>query len=79
MDSYSPGSHPESFDFNTEWRKALRCNRFAWWRCRIRELRASTRASEPSISGVGQNLELKLWEGWLGLQKISLEIRRIFK
>jgi hypothetical protein len=79
MDSYSPGSHPESFDFNTEWRKALRSNRSAWWRRRIRELHVSTRASGPSISRAGQILELKLWEGWLGLQKISLKIRRIFK
>jgi hypothetical protein len=80
-------SYPKNSDLNTEWRKALRSNRSAWWRRRIRELRASTRASEPSISRVGllprpsrgQNIELKLREGWLGLQKISLKIRRIFK
>jgi hypothetical protein len=29
--------------------------------------------------GLYEILELKLWEGWLGLQKISLKIRRIFK
>jgi hypothetical protein len=72
-------SYPKNSDLNTEWRKALRSNRSAWWRRRIRELRASTRASEPSISRVGQILELKLWEGWLGSQKISRKIRRIFK
>jgi hypothetical protein len=73
-----PGSDPKNSDLNFEWCKALRSNRSAWWRRRIRELRVSTRASEPSASRVGQILELKLWEGWLGFQKLLLKIRRSF-
>jgi hypothetical protein len=79
MDSYSPGSHPESFDFNTEWRKALRSNHSAWWRRWVRQLRVSTRKSEPSMSRVGQILVLTLLEVGLGVQKISLKIRRFFR
>jgi hypothetical protein len=87
-DTGSPsGVLPSVSGFNAHWRRRLRSERFAGQRRRIRELRASTRASEPSISRVGllprpsrgQNIELKLREGWLGLQKISLKIRRIFK
>jgi hypothetical protein len=69
----------ENSDFNSEWRKALRSNRSAWWRRRVRQLRASTRASEPSIGRSVQMLELKLWEVLLASQKISLKIRRIFR
>jgi hypothetical protein len=79
MPSYRLGSHPKNSDFNIAWRRALRSKRFAGRRRRIRELRASTRVGEPSASRVGQILELKLLEGWLGLQKISLKIRRFFR
>jgi hypothetical protein len=73
------GSHPKNSDFSIAWRRALRSNRSAWWRPRLRRLRASTRASKPSIGRSGQILELNLWEGLLGLQKILLKIRRVFR
>ena len=80
-------SPPENFNFNSEWRRALRSKHFDWQRERICELRASKRtrqsASKPpmrsTISGVLEITELKAREAWLGLHKIALKTRSVFK
>jgi hypothetical protein len=80
-------SPPEHSNFNSEWRRALRSKQFDWQRERICELRASKRArqfaSKPpmrsTISGVLEITELKAREAWLGLHKIALKTRRVFK
>jgi hypothetical protein len=78
---------PPISNLDAEWRKALRSERFAWWRRRICVLRAGQRlrhsASRPSmghaVNRVAEIIELKVREGWLGLHKKLLKARRVFK
>lgn len=66
---------------NTTWRKALRSERFARRRRRIRALRARTRTRQlgcgPSITRAMRIPVLKLLEAELGLQKRLLKVRGI--
>lgn len=67
--------------FYTQWRKALRSERFAGRRRRIRAFRASTRTRlpgyGPSITRAMRIPVLKLLEAELGLQKRLLKVRGI--
>jgi hypothetical protein len=82
-----PTLFPPSSDFNFEWRRALRSKGYDRQRQRICQLRANARnrssAGKPSmghvIIRVAEIIELNAREGWLGLQKILLKIRRVFR
>jgi hypothetical protein len=78
-ENHDTPAHPEYSDFNTEWRRALRSERFAGRRRRIRALRASTRIRRPgngtSVARAMRIPVLKLAEAELGFQKTLLKIR----
>jgi hypothetical protein len=70
--------NPGRSSFKTEWGKALRSERFARRRRRIRALRARTRTRQPgcgpSITRAMRILVLKLLEAELGFHKSLLKI-----
>ena len=86
-DSSRGSSHPRVPEFNVEWRGVLRSERYAWCRVRVRELRGRTRnqasaskwSMDQMVGRVLETIELKARQAWLGLHKIALKTRRVFK
>jgi hypothetical protein len=86
-DSSHGSSHPRVPEFNVEWRGVLRSEHYAPCRVRVRELRSRTRnhasaskwSMDQMVGRVLETIELKAREAWLGLHKIALKTRRVFK